>query len=116
MIIKHHGYAAIQFDFYIPEKVWSNQHTQAFFRRIQSIETNATVFDGLTGVWQGEKESTRVYRVAIPARHFDRKSLREAFQKEIELLLVNLADSPEVAQQSVLFTESELRVSLSTIA
>lgn len=115
MRIEHCDYAAVQFDFYIPESIWSEARTQKFIETIQSVEQGGTIFKGLTGMWQGDQESTRIYRVTIPCDGMGRAILRAALHAEIETLLRSLALSPSTMQTALLFTETEIYVSLSSV-
>ncbi len=63
--VDHDDYAAVQYEFYIPEAIWLCPSVQTFIRRMQSIEPGATVFHGLIGVWHGVSETTRIYSLVL---------------------------------------------------
>lgn len=112
--INHQDYCAIAYDFYIPSLIWEDQAVQAFRTRLQSIDNSATIFNGLTGVWRGEQECTQIYRVILRSGRFDRQNVKIAFQNEVGRLMADLTLVPGHNQQAVLFTETELHVSLSS--
>lgn len=112
--ILHADHCAIAYDFYIPSAIWDDQPVQMFLARLRSVENSATVFNGLTGVWQGEQECTRIYRVILRSGQFDRSNIRTTLQNEIGRLMADLEITPGHGQQAVLFTETEVRVSLSS--
>jgi hypothetical protein len=112
--VEHDNYAAIQYEFYIPEAIWSHPSVQTFITRLQSVEAGATVFAGLTGVWQGVAETTRIYRLVLRAARFDANNTRAALHSEIGRLMADLSASPEHAQQAIMFSETDIRVTMTS--
>jgi len=108
----HEDYQAIQYEFYIPEAIWVHQSVQAFIRRLESIEPGATIFQGLVGVWQGQPEQTRIYRMILREGLFDPANTRSALHSEVGRLMADLSASDESAQDAFMFTETDIRVTL----
>ena len=103
---------AVQYEFYIPHAIWSHPSVQAFMKRLQSVVPGATIFGSLGGVWQGKPEATRIYRLIIPADQFDMNRTRATLHGEIGRLLADLSASPKHAQQTFMFTETDIRVTM----
>ncbi len=110
--INHSHYQAVQYDFYIPVSIWDATRTQTFLERLLSLQSGATVFNGLTGVWRGDQEETRIYRMILRADQFDRNNIRTAFQNEVGSLMADLSVT-SLRQEAVLFTETAIALSLS---
>lgn len=108
----HEDYRANQYEFYIPEAIWSHQSVQTFITRLASIEPGATIFQGLVGVWQGEPEQTPIYRVILRTGQFDPANTRSALHSEIGRLMADLSASDESAQDAFMFTETDIRVTM----
>jgi hypothetical protein len=105
-------HSAVQYEFYIPNAIWSHRSVQAFMKRLQSVVPGATIFGSLGGVWQGKPEETRIYRLIIPADQFDMNHTRATLHREIGRLLTELSASPKHAQQTFMFTETDIRVTM----
>jgi hypothetical protein len=103
---------AVEYEFYIPNAIWSHPSVQAFIKRLQSVVGGATVFGSLGGVWQGKPEATRIYRLIIPVDQFDIDNTRASLHSEIARLLTDLSGSPKHAQQTFMFTETDVRVTM----
>ena len=110
--VTHDRYNAVQYDFYIPVAIWSHPSVKTFLTRLLSIEQGATIFNGLTGVWQGEQEQTRIYRIILRSDRYQRDNVTSAFAGEIGRLMAELAVS-QFAQQAVLYTETDIFMNLS---
>lgn len=112
--VSHEDYEAIQYEFYISEEIWDHSSVQTFLERLESIESGATIFAGLVGVWQGEPEQSRIYRKIIRAGQFDLANARAAFHSEIGRLMADLSASAESAQDTFMLTETDIRVTKSS--
>lgn len=113
--VSHTCSQAVQYEFYIPDSIWNAAPTSMFIQRLLSVESGATIFTGLTGVWRGDQEETRIYRMVLRAGRFDRENARGAFRNEIGRLMAELSVTAN-AQEAVLFTETEIVMHLSSIA
>ena len=111
--VEHETYEAIQYDFYIPENIWTHRAVQRFIDRLQSVEQGATVMSRLSGVWQGEPEQTGIFRIIVPASRSDAAEGRAALHQEIERLMDELAGDAASAQEAFMFTETAVRASVS---
>ena len=103
---------AVQYEFYIPNAIWSHPAVQAFMKRLQSVVPGATIFGSLGGVWQGKPEATRIYRLIVPADQFDVNHTRATLHSEIGRLLADLSASPKHAQHTFMFTQTDIRVTM----
>jgi hypothetical protein len=110
--LTHEDYPAIQYEFYIPEVIWSHPSVQTFIQRLKSIEPGATIFQGLVGVWHVQPEETRIYRMVLRADEFDRANTRSALHSAIGQLMAHLSGSDESAQDAFMFTEADIRVTM----
>jgi len=112
--VGHDAYAATQYEFYIPETIWSHPSVETFITRLQSVEAGATIFAGLIGVWQGVPETTRIYRLVLRAGRFDANNTRAALHSEVGRLMADLSASPQHVQQAIMFTETDIRVTMTS--
>ena len=110
--VGHSRCAAVQYDFYIPTAIWDMLPVQTFLTVLQSMEAGATVFNGTTGVWQGEPERTRIYRLILRADHLRRNDVADALEREVGDLMANLSLTPQ-HQQAFMYTEAEIEMNLS---
>ena len=111
--ISHDRCRAIQYDFYIPAEIWDAAPVQTFRTRLLDIVPDATIFNGLTGIWEGTAEQTRIYRMIVPAARFQRNNVTNAFRSEIGRLMAELVVTPQT-QQAFMYTETEIEMNLST--
>lgn len=109
--VNHEDYAAVQYEFYIPEAIWAHTAVETFIKRLQSVEAGATIFRGLVGIWKTAPEATYIYRVIIRGNQVAAGNARSALHGEIGRLLADLSVSPQHAQQTFMFTETDMRVS-----
>ncbi len=112
--VNHEDYEAIQYEFYIPEAIWNHSSVQTFLQRLESIEPGATIFAGLVGVWQGEHEQSRIYRKILRAEQLDHANTRAALHSEVGRLMADLSASAESTQDAFMFTETHIRVTMSS--
>ena len=110
--VDHVDYAAIQYDFYIPRLIWELPSVKFFIKRLDSIEAGATLFEGLTGIWKGEREGTNIYRKIIDGRKFDPNNTRAGLHAAVGRLMADLSASPEFKQDAVMFTETRINVTM----
>ncbi len=114
IIVNHNEYEAIQYEFYFPETIWNHPSCQTFMQRLGSIEDGATIFAGLIGVWEGDSEQTRIYRMILRADRFDRSNVRTTLHSEIGSLMAGLSASANSAQDAFMFTETVIRATISS--
>ena len=112
--VTHNNYSVIQYDFYIPQIIWDLQDIQNFIQQLQSIESSATIFMGLVGVWQGSPESLRIYRMILRTGQFNPDNVRNTIQNSIGDLMAKLSVTQHT-QEEVMFTEMNLQVSKSIL-
>lgn len=112
--VSHSREVAVQYDFFIPTAIWNERSVQIFLTRLLSLEPGATVFKGLTGVWQGETEDTRIYRLILRASQFQRNNVTDALRQEIGVLMATLSLTPQ-QQQAFMYTETDIQMSMSTL-
>ncbi len=110
--VYHEDCAAVQYEFYIPEAIWNHESVQTFVNRLESIEPGATIFQGLVGVWQGQPELTRIYRMILRAGQFDPANTHSALHSEVGRLMADLSASDESAQDAFMFTETDIRATM----
>ncbi|MEX0652816.1 MAG: hypothetical protein WD534_02200 [Phycisphaeraceae bacterium] len=111
--VTHRAYEAVQYDFYIPTLIWELPSVKRFIERLDAIDPGATRFEGLTGVWRGDREGTSVYRKILRRDQFDPDRTRSALQEAVGQLMADLCASPAFAQDTVMFTETPIKVMLS---
>jgi hypothetical protein len=112
--VDHDHYGAVEYEFYIPAAVWDHSATWSFIQWLQALEPGATIFKGATGVWLGQLEDSYIYRMIPRDGRYDRTNVRDALHAEIGSWHAKLATWIESAQQAILFTEIEIRATLST--
>lgn len=112
--VDHDDYNAIQYDFYIPRLIWELPSVKLFVKRLDSIASGATLFEGLTGIWKGDREGTNIYRKILRGGRFDPNNTRSALHGAVGRLMADLSASPEFAQEAVMFTETPVNVTLSS--
>ena len=101
---------AVQLDFYIPVVIWDHPRVQAFLRRVESLESAGTIFNGLTGIWQGQPEQTRIFRIIRRRNKIDYKGMHQVVRADIAGLMVDLATADGTRQSQVMYTETSIRV------
>ncbi len=111
--VNHDDYEAIQYEFYIPEAIWNHSSVQTFLQRLESIESGSTIFAGLVGVWQDEPEHSRIYRKILRAEQLNPVNTRAALHSEVGRLMADLSAFAEAAQDAFMFTETDIRVTIS---
>lgn len=111
--VSHKAYDAVQYDFYIPTLIWELPSLKRFIERLDAIDPGATRFEGLTGIWRGDREGTSVYRKILRRDQFDPDNTRSALQAAVGQLMADLCASPEFTQDTVMFTETHIKVTLS---
>jgi hypothetical protein len=108
-------YEGVQLDFYIPEAIWDHHAIRGFLDRLQYLESGATIFNGLLGVWQGEPEYTRIYRMIRRADQVDYVGMMNTIKADIAGVMAELSTSDASGQQAFMFTESRVLVSLTSL-
>jgi hypothetical protein len=111
--VKHVRIDAIQYDFYIPAKIWKAKRVQTFISRLGSLESGATIFLGLIGVWNGEAEQTLIYRMILRANKYNRNNVASTLRSEIGNLKAELSVTKE-RQDEFMYTETEIKMNQST--
>lgn len=111
--VEHTDYCAIQYEFYIPGAIWGHPAVVNFINELQSVIPGATIFPGMTGVWQRETEITHIYRMIAPAARFSRENVRGILWNRVGNLYAQLSTWHVSAQQAIMFTETEIHVSMS---
>jgi hypothetical protein len=104
--IHHEHKEAIQYDFYLPVKVYLHRATQRFIQRIGHLSPGSTLFRGATGIWKQDAEDTYIHRFIIEPKEFGRDNLRMAIRSEINELAAELGEWRETVQQQIMFTET----------
>lgn len=114
--VDHNRNKAIQYEFYIPLKVWKEKRGKAFISRLGSLEPGATIFAGLIGVWKGKAEETNIYRLILKTGLYDRKNVTDSICSEIGNMMAELSvsDVPNVPQDAFMYTETEIYMNLSS--
>ncbi len=105
--VDHHYYRAVQLDFYIPTKIWKLQYVRAFFDTLSQLG-GATMFEEETGLWRGQQEKTHVFRVIVESSAAAIKELRTTLRHEIGTLMAALSASKKSAQETMMYTETEI--------
>lgn len=115
--IDHHNYVALQYEFYIPAKVWTHRAVRAFFDTIQGNGMpGATVLKTATGLWEGAEEDTNIYRAVVwPKDPQGTATIRDWLQDEIGKMMAVLAEWFESRQEEIFFTETPMAASRSVI-
>jgi len=113
VLVYHSEYVGIQYDIYIPDLIWKHPAVKTFWDGLGSVELGASIFKRFTGMWQGNKEKTNIYRMIVYAGRFQRGTLRVALQNEIGKMMAALSADKKVAQQAVLFTETKIKLTMS---
>jgi hypothetical protein len=108
--IEHRVYDAIQYEFYIPAKVWTHRAIVALIANFeQNLVPGATVLKTANGRWEGMEEDTNIYRTIVnPKEPNSELTLRRWIQEEVAKAMAILAEWYESRQRLVLFTETKL--------
>lgn len=115
--IDHKTYTALQYEIYIPAKVWTHRAVLAF---INNLEQNgipgATILKTAAGRWDGIEEDTNIYRTIVyPKEENGKVGIKKWLQDRLGEMMAILAEWGESRQQVVLFTETELIASESVL-
>jgi len=106
--VTHSREAAVQYEFYIPQAIWDTPPVQTFLDRLLFLEPSATLFNGLTGIWQSKAEETRVYRLILSGQ-FQRSNVINTLRQEIGVLMAGLSQTPQ-HQQNFMYAETEIQM------
>ena len=128
-IDQEHDEQVVQYEFYIPAKIWDHSAVKDFREKLGKISVGATIFKGTTGIWKSpnkwEKEEkevvedTHIYRLIkgeIPdeCKGEDDRSMsgkdyiRANLRGFIEKMMLELSVWDESKQEEFLFTETEI--------
>ena len=113
--VQHDFYDAWQFEFYIPANIWLHDDVQEFVQRLGTLSRGATIVNGATGVWKGEREGTHVYRLIMRAGQVEMDKVRLTIQSMVGTLLTKLDAHDEAAQDAFMVTETAIKVTLSKL-
>lgn len=103
--IRHRHVEAVQYDFYLPVKIYFHAATQRFITRIAVLSPGSTLFRGATGIWKRDAEDTYIHRFIIEPKEYARDNLRMMIESEIDELAAELGEWRETVQQQIMFTE-----------
>lgn len=112
--VDHDDKVAIQYEFYIPQSIWSHSATRTFITRLGTLAPGATIFKGATGVWESETESVNIYRLILEGGKFDPNNTRAALHSEVGQLLARWSEWTGSAQKAFLFIETAISMTLSS--
>lgn len=128
-IDQEHDEQVVQYEFYIPAKIWDHSAVKDFREKLGTISVGATIFKGTTGIWKSTKggeegeeevvEDTHIYRFIkgeIPdeCKEEDGRSMsgkdyiRAKLHGFIEKMMLELSVWGESRQEEFLFTETEI--------
>ena len=111
--VSHDDYAATQYEFYIPEAIWNHKAVRGLLARLEAFAPGATSFSRLAGVWDHKPETTRIYRMILRAGQFDPVDTRSVLHDEIGRMMADLSADPASAQDTFMFTETPIHVTMS---
>ncbi len=114
VIVDHDDYEATQYEFYIPEAIWGHKAVRALLDRLEDFAPAATAFSRLAGVWDHKPETTRIYRMVLRAERFDPVETRAVLRDEVGQVLAELSADDGCAQDAFMFTETPIRVTMSS--
>jgi hypothetical protein len=107
----------VQYEFYIPAKIWDHKAVKDFRAKLGTISIGATIFKGTIGIWKFPKmrkeeeqevvEDTHIYRLIKGEIHDEEKIIiRAQLRNYIEEMMLKLSEWDESKQQEFLFTET----------
>lgn len=105
---------AYRYEFFIPAAIWRHTATVAFLNTLQAIEPNSTVFKGAVGAWKNEVEDVNIYVMILKKGEWNPDNVRTGLRDAIADLMARLAEWRESIQQAFLFTETTIRMNLTT--
>lgn len=126
-IDQEHEEQVVQYEFYIPAKVWDHRAVKGFRANLGTISIGATIFKGTTGIWKSAKEGagevvedTHIYRLVkgdIPEStdykgeddkpmSSGKDAIRAQLRGFIEQMMLELSVWDESKQEEFLFTET----------
>jgi hypothetical protein len=113
--IEHITLEVIQYEIYIPAKVWDHRAVRAFRGNLfPNGFPGATILKTAIGLWEGTEEDTHIYRTIVSSTEMNAAAnLRGWLQEEIGKMMAILAEWCESRQEVVLFTEMNLTASQS---
>jgi hypothetical protein len=115
--VAHSLLEAIQYEIYIPAKVWDHRAVIAFRDTLVSNGfPGATILKTAIGLWEGVTEDTHIYRTIVSSDESNaEESLRHWLQEEIGKTMAILAEWVESRQEEILFTENKIYASKSKL-
>jgi hypothetical protein len=113
--IHHEHEEAVQYDFYLPVKIYFHRATERFIQRIAQLSPGSTLFRGATGIWKKDAEDTFIHRFIIEPKEFTRENLRMAIRSEINELAAELGEWRETVQQQIMFTETAVCINTADV-
>ena len=102
-----HQEKAVQYDFYIPAKIWRVPVVKHFLEALSALE-GATISEGETGTWQGQQEKTNVFRLLVRLHNRTLARLEETLAEAIGALMAALSASEKHAQQAMMYTRTAI--------
>ncbi len=112
--VEIHENEAVQYDFYIPTAICEHPSIKNFLQKLSCLERGATIFQGLTGIWQGKEEKTQIYRLILQKGKFQRDNVKAALKRESGRLFAELSTTPHT-QQAFLYTETDILMNLNKL-
>jgi hypothetical protein len=103
----------IQYEFYIPADIWGHSAVRHFIDKLNQLDPSATIFKGITGVWQGEEEDTNIYRLIRRKGEVDSIKTRDVLCDYVGEMMAELSEWKESAQDAFLFTETKISTTFS---
>jgi hypothetical protein len=106
---------AYRYDFFIPAAIWRHSATQVFLAALEQIEPNYTVFKGALGAYKEDVEDVHIYVMILKKGDWNPDDVRTGLRDAIADLMARLAEWRESIQKAFLFTETVIRMNLTTI-
>lgn len=107
-------FEALEFDFFLPTAIWDHQAVCAFRDDLAAVEPGATIQHANTGLWNGEAEGTRVYRLLLRVGAFDPDRVTRWLHRRVGRLADELAGDAAARQDEVRFTRRSVQVFTAT--
>jgi hypothetical protein len=109
VVLRQNKSVAVQYDFFIPAAIWRCKPIKMLLKSLESVELGATIFKGMTGIGEGAREKTHLYRMILMAGKHQRANVKGGLDSAVAHAMSGLAATRH-KQAAFWYTEAEITV------